>query len=41
MRMTASGVKAIKRNQLLAGIKKSLPDPSYPGEVSGEQPAVA
>jgi hypothetical protein len=41
MNMTATGVKAIRRGQLLAGIKKGLPDPTYPGEVAGDTPAVA
>ena len=32
MEMTARGVRAVKKAQLLAGVKKGLPDPTYPGE---------
>jgi hypothetical protein len=32
MEMTARGVRAVRKAQLLAGVKKSLPDPTYPGE---------
>ena len=41
MHMTATGVRAIRKGQLMAGIKKGLPDPTYPGEPSGAAPAVA
>jgi hypothetical protein len=32
MEMTARGVRAVRKAQLLAGLKKGLPEPTYPGE---------